>query len=670
MNFSLLKSFTSKHWTIILSVIATLSIAIFLQPTLQNAHSQEKVAQEKVAQEKVAQEKEINVKRSEFSLSQPIIIGTSPLMIIETGVIKFGPPITSQTSSQRRVLNWTLLSPLNKQKTLTLREAKITLDLRTKNNNKSPHLLLQKALENSVLANITILNSQIQILRDTGTPFTLPLNKATLKLDLDDRTVSATGITALADQTTSFNLDIEYGPLSDKKAPLSDLTLTLKNPTFHTQFKGKLGRKDGLNLKGKASIKLYDLSTLQTLINDNKHNVSKNTDPKTIDKQKPTQIFLASGDLEWAGSTGALKNAKYTIGENQALGTLRLKLTNSNHSISGTLAFKDLDLTPLTLNENDSTSLILDQENQPIKQPIKQGIERAWTQLYPLIRNFDADLRISAQTAQLGSITFQEPGFSIYQQKGEVIIDLAETSIFEGKASGHIKVDTNFPKPRWHINARLYDFQTQKSFQAFKWSPLFTGQGTLKMHFTSYGDKATELYQNISGDLLFNMDKGGQIALDLRQLLVPQKQSSLEEFQSLFKKKSEITTLKSRAHFAKGDIITDYLIVETPNNKFTGTGHYDMQSSQVDWHIAAWPLQPEKINKPKPENINKTWVLPPSTEPILLTCNQFSGIWGSLLLSKYTALHLSLLKKQCPAIFQPRPLKRHDDTIVQKDNRG
>jgi len=672
MNSRFSNTFTTKHWTIVLSVVATLSIALLLQPTLQNAHSQEKTAQEKIAQQKAAQETEIDVKLSEFSISQPIIISASPLMKIETGIIKFGPPSAIQSSSQKHVLNWTLLSPLNKQKTLTLKEAKITLDLRANKNNKSPYLLLQKALKNSALANLTILNSQIQILSDTGTPFTVPLNKATINLDLDDREVSANGTVTLAGQTTSFNLDIEYGALSKQQAPPSNLTLTLKNPAFNTKFTGQIGGKDGLNLKGKANLTLFDLAPLQALINDNKNTPSNSADLIKTDKQqkKQPQIFTASGDFEWAGSTGTLKNANYTIGDNQALGTLRLKLTNSNHSISGTLAFKDLNLTPITLSANLPPVVTLDQKDNSLKQPIKQSIEQAWAQLYPLIRNFDADLRISAQTATLGTTTFQEPGFSIYQQKGEMIIDLAETSIFAGKASGHIKVNTNFPKPRWHINVRLYDFQTQKALQTLKWSPLFKGQGTLKMHLTSYGDKATELYQNISGDLLFNMDKGGQIALDLQQLLVPQKQSSREEFQSLFTKESKVSSLKGRAHFTKGAIITDYLIVKTTNNKFTGTGHYGLQSNQIDWHLAAWPLHLETIKKPKSETNNKIWVLPPPTEPVLLTCNQFSGIWGNLFLSKYTALHLSLLKKQCRAVFQPRPLKRHDDTIVRKDNAG
>jgi hypothetical protein len=65
-------------------------------------------------------------------------------------------------------------------------------------------------------------------------------------------------------------------------------------------------------------------------------------------------------------------------------------------------------------------------------------------------------------------------------------------------------------------------------------------------------------------------------------------------------------------------------------------------------------------NKKTDEQIIKT--------PLLLTCSHIRGFWDALSFEKYTALHLSLLNKACPAFYHYDQLKTKDHPIVHSDN--
>ena len=193
----------------------------------------------------------------------------------------------------------------------------------------------------------------------------------------------------------------------------------------------------------------------------------------------------------------------------------------------------------------------------------------------------------------------------------------------------------------------------------------------------------------MSGSLHFTLPKGGEVGLDLSQFIGEQEKNSEQTLKDLKSGKSSFQFLNGIAHFAKGSVIFDHFMVSTKKYDFTGHGFLNLKSQALNWHVASWettelvgndvssePLQndtadlptaDEKQNDNQSED-NKKTVENVIKTPLLLTCSHIRGFWDALSFEKYTALHLSLLNKACPAFYHYDQLKTKDHPIVHSDN--
>lgn len=608
-------------------------------------------------------EQRLELKRWGYSLDKPLVIGTSPLVRVESGTISFSLVKKGQPPApvlQQLPLNWIALSTLQKVSSLSLNNGLITFDFRSSGSKAPSSVQLQKMLKGSYLSQILIVKSRVQILRDTGSPIIIPIDTGLFELDLEDRGIEGQGVATLGDYKTNFALEIEYADVSDTPLQPGQLSLSLKNDGFNGDYSGLLGGKNGLFLKGEMNLTVFDRSLLSSWLN-NSTKVTNGDAPKN-----KTPVFTTSGQFEWSKNKGTLKQAAFVFGDNYANGTLSLTLSNHNSLLEGSLAFKDLDVSSILQApfEQIAPSEAQDEQLTELHKRLEQSSEH----LLPFIQNFDADLRLSAQRLKFGSVMLEEPGFSLFQKKGVAIFDMAETALLNGRTSGHIKIDTNFPKPRWHVNTRFYDIELEEATKALRWTDFIQGKGTVKLHLTSFGDKWAEIYQNMYGALFFDVPKGGQLKTDFNQLLVAQNKSSKEEMALFLKGKTQFSALSGVGHFAKGALMADYAFLNTSENKFTGKGRFDLQNGVIDWHVASWPLLSlDKSDKNTKQNLDPS-IISSTGGPALLMCSHFLGDWERPLLNKYTVLHLSLLNKGCPALYKPQQLKRHDETIVPSDN--
>lgn len=680
-----------------------------------------------------------------YSLSRPLVISSSPLLRVEKGTVKFLAQETQDDKGSSFIKarlfgilpsQWTELFTEQKLTDLTLQDAVLTLDLRgTPSERVDPQRAIGLALKNSYLENVTLVDSSLILLQDFAKPKTIIIKQGSFNIDLPDREFDGKGLLNIDGMETRFTLENDFSKQDGDGAVINQIKLDLNSDVFSGYFKGAMAGRHGLFLKGKADFKTSDAGLLSGWLGIRDTEDLKPDRNKTASDEEPLN-FSVSGQLDWSMNEGTLSDCSFGFNENMASGSISLRLSQSNPEISGTLAFPMLDLSPQThlLGLSDEALKALPAEDtESAAQPpahstmrVNEQLGKTASYLYKLIRNFDADIRMSAQTLKIGKIELEETGFSLFQRKGEFIVDMAGVTLFDGHATGLIKIDTNFPKPRWHMNVSFNNIEVSKLSSAIGTPAFLNGVGDMKVHITSYGDKITELYQNMFGALNYSMNKGGVIALDMKRFIGEQELSSDEELEMLSKGSSQFSLFSSKGHFSKGSVFLDHFTLNADDNEYTGQGNWHIPSQKLDMHIASWPIvslkagaaiasdnvadnhtekaaagenkQGAETSKNSPrkadEGVDGDKSLKPDDEitemndgsedttagseaeksseitPELLACSHIYGPIGQFHLSKLTGVHLSLLKRDCAAPYRLQPLKTKGHPIVRSDNAG
>lgn len=641
-----------------------------------------------------------------YKITTPLEVGRSPALTLKAGHVHFAVGKGAERGLVARLLppEWIGLFLSEKLKKIKLKDGDITLDLtraklkavaaykKAEESGVSPSgqpQLLSAALLNSRLSNLVLMNSKVTFLTDHSRPLTLFIKEGQFNVDLDDGELDGSGFIEIDEKVTAFQFSSEIVDLVDGQNNYQ-LDIQLTHPEFSGRFEGIASPQKGGQLKGDLSVDITNRSALSLLYTlpvsgeetnsvDSMADVSgaeysATIDSKTVDRDKPQSGKSTSkpakspiaqtpfkvsfnGVLDWAGREGELTNAQFNLGSSSATGSLGLKLKAGVRQISGTLAFDELVLTPDTGLVNTSKNASFSNEE------LGRLVGHFMKTLYPLTRDFDADLRLSAKEIRFGSLLMKETGFSLFEKQGELILDLAQTGLFDGVARGHIKIDTNTPKPRWHTNITLSDASIKSIEEMAGVSRFIEGRGDLKLHLTSFGDKLDEIYQNMYGAVLFQMPKGGQIAVNLDNLTIEQTSKPTTEWQNFMQGKSAFTFLESTGHFAKGAMVTDFFTIKTSTDEFTGTGELSLSGETIDWHIASWPLLAAKGQDASPKD-----GLP--SIPLLQVCSHITGAWSAPRFEKHNAMHLALLRRGCKARYRPAPLKSNNHNILPLEKAG
>ena len=620
-----------------------------------------------------------------YSLSQPIILSHSPKVMITEGKLRFLSGKVKKNSADilgSLPFNWTDLIITKKHSHAHLSEAKILIDFRDniddlkKAEGEANGLINRSVLAKSYLEHIHITDTEVKVYKNHSKPLVVALKTGEFQVDLSDGELEGTGQLKLGEIMTEFSLTHDFSKKTAKGVTLNQIEFELKNENFISKLDGILEGRRGLHFKGTASLHLNN-------INKSDFSFDQSARSKAIQ-------FKTSGTLDWAGDEGTLSKARFKFGRNAAEGSLSLKLSQANPEVSGTLAFKTLDFSELHSLKRRAKKVHQLKETHSKNSIEETPLISALNFITPLIRNYDADVRLSADKIKVRDLSLKDAGFSLFQKNGELLIDIAGLQLLGGSATGLIKIDTNSPKPRWHINSGFKNLNLSDLKDILPHHSFLAGVGHLKLKMTSFGDKGDEIYENMSGSLNFRMPKGGSIQLDLKQFIGEQEHSSDKTLKDLAAGKSSFQFLNSIAHFAKGAVIFDHFMISTKSHDYTGHGFLNLKSHNLNWHIASWETteisenssdvdQSEKDGTSGKDNnlsssARKEMLKAKSNKgemtkaPILLTCSHIDGLWDQLQFEKYTALHLSLLNKACPAFYHFDPLKTKEHTIVHSDN--
>ncbi|MEX6505306.1 AsmA-like C-terminal region-containing protein [Jiella sp. M17.18] len=136
------------------------------------------------------------------------------------------------------------------------------------------------------------------------------------------------------------------------------------------------------------------------------------------------------GDLLLRGNEASLSNAALTIAGSTGRGALEATFEPSRPQIGGTLAFAQLDLTPLGRS-------IAPLPNDPfdMERPIDVGFAKS----------VDLDLRVSANEATLGRVPLHDVAAVVTLGDGITKIDVGDASVFGGRGQATLMIDGTRP---------------------------------------------------------------------------------------------------------------------------------------------------------------------------------------------------------------------------------
>jgi AsmA protein len=141
-----------------------------------------------------------------------------------------------------------------------------------------------------------------------------------------------------------------------------------------------------------------------------------------------------SGDLNWSRDRVALERATIAFADHSASGSVALNLSNRRPLLEGTLAYDMLDLTPAWLAAAEAGGKA---QARPLAAlPFaSRDSDRA----------LDFDMRISADRLRAGSFETGPLALALTATKDKVSVDVAEVSLFGGKAAAKLEVEPSQP---------------------------------------------------------------------------------------------------------------------------------------------------------------------------------------------------------------------------------
>jgi AsmA protein len=178
--------------------------------------------------------------------------------------------------------------------------------------------------------------------------------------------------------------------------------------------------------------------------------------------------------------------------------------------VEGTLAFDNLDVAPYITSQKSDVLSLAGAWFANLRIPGSASPS--------LVRQLDADLRISARSVAVGSDRFGRCAASVSIKDGKLMGELAEMELEQGgSGEGQVGVDMTMAEPRYTLRANLQDVD-MKAIGMRLGTPALEGSGDFSVDLAGEGSSADEIVSTLSGSLALEMREGARLGLSLEAL--------------------------------------------------------------------------------------------------------------------------------------------------------
>lgn len=293
--------------------------------------------------------------------------------------------------------------------------------------------------------------------------------------------------------------------------------------------------------------------------------------------------FDAKGLLTWSDDTISFEDASITLDGNAATGGLSIKFGPDRPSLEGTLAFESLNIGPYF----------------PDQEAIGQDIIKADSFLslirFPggaspsLIRQLDADLRISAQAVSLGGPALGRCAATLSIKEGRLFADLAELELDQGgTGDAQVTVDMTGDEPVYGLRGTFEDLDMARASEFHLGHAVFEGPGTVVVDLTGAGGSEEAVMATLSGKINIEMGQGARIGVDIEGLSQTARATpTAGGWGEAAKRTTAVDSLVARFDATNGVLTSEVLRAKTAEKSINGAGSIDVAERTLDLTVTS-----------------------------------------------------------------------------------
>lgn len=315
--------------------------------------------------------------------------------------------------------------------------------------------------------------------------------------------------------------------------------------------------------------------------------------------------FVANGPMTIEAGTVSFTGASIAIDNNEATGSITLGLGREKPHIEATLAFKTLDLSPYVASEPTTAFARAADWVAALRIPGYAAPS--------LIRETDADLRISARSVVLGSARLGRCAASINVRDEKLFADMAELELEQGgTGAGQASIDMSGAIPKLTLEADLKAVDIGRIASAFS-MPVVEGFGTLSFGLAAEGTTAVDIARSLGGKATVELADGGRLRLGVAELAPAAKATEPGRgWASVTGSSTTLTSLSAKVSAKDGAVSFDEVNAQSTDHAIAARGAIDMSSKSVDVTLTLTPT-PAAATSQSGYRIRGPWASPAVT---------------------------------------------------------
>jgi AsmA protein len=333
------------------------------------------------------------------------------------------------------------------------------------------------------------------------------------------------------------------------------IKLTLKSAGLDASLDGRVEFGAGVELGGTADIAVGDLRQLARSLG-----ASWPAGPGLKD-------LKLSGPLKLAGRNLAFDSATIQIDRNPATGTLSIGFGGDRPLFSGTLAFKSFDLGQYVVGAG-----------QPAIGSwlaLLHAVSAASLDM-PLLRELDADLRVSASSLSIGSLDLGGSAATITIKSAQMLADIAELNPGNGRIAGQVRTDMAGGLPRVSIRGKIEDLDIAPSVAALVGQEVLSGGGSVTVDLAGAGQTLAGAAPELAGRITVLLPNGGRMAMDPKSLSSLVSKGEIVGLKDVARGQTAFDRLEARLSLRSRNLYADQIVARSGDQLITVTGSVDL----------------------------------------------------------------------------------------------
>lgn len=298
------------------------------------------------------------------------------------------------------------------------------------------------------------------------------------------------------------------------------------------------------------------------------------------------QAFSSSGMIDWAAGVLVFQDAVFRFDGNRAAGAMTFNYQSERPHIDSTLAFDQLDLTSLLASENPREISLIEATVRKSSDwlPVRLGL-RPEGMAVPLLREVDADLRLSAERVLIGSLQLGRSAAAISMRDGKMLADLAELE-FDAGGEGAIQIslDTDAPDLQLGMRGRLQGFELGNISTALFGEPVLSGRGDVVIDVNASGNQHDELMESLSGRIEAKSIEGVVLSVDLARLITQHSEGPPRGW-GMSAGLTPLTDLDIKLSFTNGTGQLEAFSAKAGSQRLVGRGALDVANRSLDANL-------------------------------------------------------------------------------------